>query len=323
MNDETRSDQPSVLEVLRRRAEGDRSDDFLIALALEGGGMRGVVSGAMLLALRDMGLMPLFDRFYGTSSGSINLTYFAAGSGWDALSVYYDHLIAGFVLPRRLPHQPRLDMDYVFDRVMAKEVPLDEAALAASPYDVRIVLSDVDSLSPEIVEMRHVASEARSYLKAGAWLPILAGPPVRLHGRRYLDGGLLWPDPLYAALAQRCTHVLMLNTAPVNASGSTSRTSVMALERVLDRWSPGLGRAYRSGRRRWEVDRAHLVPGRSVTLAGTSVTRLQPPANSHLVQRLTLDRGALLHGARVGYSTVRTAFNRPLPGYYFSIVEHG
>ena len=97
-------DVPTVSELIRSRVAGHR-DDYTLALTVEGGGMRGVVSGAMLIALRDLGLTPVFDRFYGTSSGSMNLAYFAAGGGWDALSVYYDHLVSGFFHPHRPPHR--------------------------------------------------------------------------------------------------------------------------------------------------------------------------------------------------------------------------
>src|SRR5215475_3378132 len=66
------ADRPGVLELIRSRLEGE-SDDYVLSLTLEGGGMRGVVSGAMLIALRDLGITRVFDAMYGTSSGSINL----------------------------------------------------------------------------------------------------------------------------------------------------------------------------------------------------------------------------------------------------------
>lgn len=128
----------------------------------------------------------------------------------------------GLLFPRRLPHQPKIDMDFIFDEVMAKRLPLDRQRIAESPYDVRIVLSDVEACRPVVVQLRSVADRADEYLKAGAWLPILAGPPYLLNGRTYLDGGVLRPDPLYAALAEGCTHVLMLNTVP-EGQRTTSR----------------------------------------------------------------------------------------------------
>jgi len=247
--------------------------------------------------------------------------YFAAGGAWEALSVYYDHMPNGFLRSRWLLHRPRLDMAYVFERIMVKEVPLDTDTLAASPFDVRIVLSDVDRMEPTIVSARDVASDIRSYLQAGSWLPILAGSPYLLNGGRYLDGGLLWPDPLYAALADDCTHILMLNTAAEGSVNPTSSLAVSVLYRVLNRWAAGLGDRHLESRSRWEVARAKLRTAHSVTLHGRAVLRLRPAAGSHTVQRLTMHRGALLDGARAGYTTIRSAFGKPMNGAYFAIVD--
>ena len=309
---------PSVPELIEARARGQQ-DGFTLALTVEGGGMRGVVSGAMLIALRDLGLAGVFDRFYGTSSGSMNLAYFAAGGSWDALSVYYDHLVAGFL--RRRPFRlARLDMDYVFEEVVRSRIPLDRARAAASPYDIRIVLSDVDTARPVIVPLRSVADRLEDYLKAGAWLPILAGPPHVLNGRRYLDGGLLWPDPLYAALDEGVTHVLMLNTAPDGARNSTSPVAARVLHRVLNQWQAGLGDAYLAGRGPWAADKAQIGRSRNVSLRGTQVYRLCPPSGSHRVERLSMGRGDLLDGARAGYVTIMDQFRPPPSGAYFALV---
>ncbi len=58
----------------RRRADsqpGARADGLRIALVIEGGGMRGIISGGMALALDELGLVPAFDAVYGASAGSI------------------------------------------------------------------------------------------------------------------------------------------------------------------------------------------------------------------------------------------------------------
>ena len=313
------ADVPSVPELIRARAAGEH-DDYTLALTVEGGGMRGVVSGAMLIALRDLGLAHVFDRFYGTSSGSMNLAYFAAGGGWDALSVYYDHLVSGFLRRRQVPGWPRLDMSFVFGEVMRNRIPLDGARVGAAPFDVRIVLSDVEDARPVIVPIRSVADRLGDYLMAGAWLPILAGPPHVLEGRRYLDGGLLWPDPLYAALDEKCTHVLMLNTAPEGARNSTSRFTARVLHRVLNRWRAGLGDAYIAGREPWAADKAVIGNARNVALRGTQVFRLCPAPGSHRVERLTIIRGDLLDGARAGYTTMMNQFGPHVTQAYFAIV---
>ncbi len=40
---------------------GERRDGFRVALAIEGGGMRGTISAGMALALDELGLVPAFD----------------------------------------------------------------------------------------------------------------------------------------------------------------------------------------------------------------------------------------------------------------------
>src|SRR5690242_15780491 len=113
-----------VLEVLRARRDegslpGRRSDGAKVALAIEGGGMRGVISAAMLTELEDYGFKNAFDVVYGCSSGGINGAYFLAGETWYPLSIYYDDLTTKkFVdFGRALRRLPILDLDYAFEHV--------------------------------------------------------------------------------------------------------------------------------------------------------------------------------------------------------------
>jgi predicted patatin/cPLA2 family phospholipase len=228
--------------------------------------------------------------------------------------------VDGLLFPRRLPHQPKIDMDFIFDEVMAKRLPLDRQRIAESPYDVRIVLSDVEACRPVVVQLRSVADRADEYLKAGAWLPILAGPPYLLNGRTYLDGGVLRPDPLYAALAEGCTHVLMLNTVPEGAKNNVSPLSAQLLRFVLNRWRPELGDAYLARRAPWAADKARLRSRADVTLRCARVVRLCPPPGAHSVDRVTVIRERLLDGARVGYTLVNDALGPRSAPAYFSVV---
>jgi hypothetical protein len=77
-------DHPA-LQLLRQRAlasstPGARRDPFKLGLVVEGGGMRGCVSGGALQALADLGLRDVFDAVYGSSAGAINSTYFLTGA---------------------------------------------------------------------------------------------------------------------------------------------------------------------------------------------------------------------------------------------------
>ena len=84
---------PGVLRALAERGlarrRGDASDDGRrIGLVVEGGAMRGVVSGGALVGLADLGLTDAFDVAYGASAGAINLAYFVCGAGERGAQIY-------------------------------------------------------------------------------------------------------------------------------------------------------------------------------------------------------------------------------------------
>lgn len=74
-----------VLNLLYRRyhsqstpANRAANDNATLALAIEGGGMRGAVSGGMAAAIVCLGLSNAFDSIYGSSAGSIIGSYFVS-----------------------------------------------------------------------------------------------------------------------------------------------------------------------------------------------------------------------------------------------------
>jgi len=78
------TDHP-VLELLRQRMldgsrPGGRRDGCKLGLVVEGGGMRGIVTGAMLMGLLGCDARGCFDGVYGASAGAINATYFLTGA---------------------------------------------------------------------------------------------------------------------------------------------------------------------------------------------------------------------------------------------------
>lgn len=97
-----------VLKLLRQRFEnystpGNRQDNATLALAMEGGGMRGSVSAGMAAAIASLGLTDAFDSIYGSSAGSVVGAYMI--SRQMCVDVYVDILPAAkkkFVCKRRL-----------------------------------------------------------------------------------------------------------------------------------------------------------------------------------------------------------------------------
>lgn len=321
-----RSDAPPVIDLLRQRiVSGQRDDEYRVGLAVEGGGMRGIVSGAMLIALRDIGAHPAFDCFCGTSSGSINLSYYLTGAGWDALAVYYDFLAGPdfFSKQRILRRMAPLNMHYLFDEVMADGVPLDYQALVDLPRSLlNVTATDVDAVAPKITSAFSSPEDAYHRLLAGAWLPILAGGPYEYGGRRYLDSGVLYPDPVFAAIDARCTHALVLNTRPQASTSAHLGLQARSVAAVLNRWASGLGTEYLRRHAEWDRMRRFLGYGET-TINGIRAFRLAAPATGHTVGRLTVDAGILLAGARSGYRAVLDAFGLPHDSIRFSLIDVG
>src|SRR3954471_4639546 len=74
-----------VIAALRERPPGAR-----IALVVEGGGMRGAVSGGMALALDELGLSGAFDAAYGSSAGTLNAMWLVSGRLKDGIPTWTD-----------------------------------------------------------------------------------------------------------------------------------------------------------------------------------------------------------------------------------------
>src|SRR5215207_374535 len=92
---------------------GARQDPHRIALVLEGGGMRGVVSAGMTAALERLELTPCFDLVVGASAGALNAAALLAGAARESAAAYWGPLASrSFVSPvRALRGKPVIDVD--------------------------------------------------------------------------------------------------------------------------------------------------------------------------------------------------------------------
>lgn len=312
-----------VLELLAaRRAAGyeggSGTDGYKLGLAIEGGGMRGVLSGAMLIALRDAGLDAVTDGVYATSSGAINAAYFAAGDAWRALAMYYDFLPrTDFIDPRRaLTGQPTVALDTLFE-IMDGPLALDwaRALTALRRWGFAFGLSRIDI--PGITVVRDVddPAELRTVLRLGAWIPLAAGPPEPWRDGRYFDGGILCPAPYQLALADGCTHVLQLSTR------APGRPGLRAMERYLatrlERITAGAAGVYRRAvldtraelNRIGTTDAVLAAPG----TPGVVVRRITCPGDKPVISRWETDRARLLAAAQLAYDQVWEALDGLVP----------
>ena len=218
------ADQPSheLLRVLGERLRtgsrpGQRTDGLRIALAIEGGGMRGTVSAGMALALHELGVMPAFDAVYGASAGAITGAWLVSSRpeglrGWAEPS-YAKTLIR---LSGPLRGRPVVDVRTLIEVVYQTQWPMDFGSVLASDVAYHPLATDaVTGASTDLRPLIGDPAELRLALRASASLPFLAGPPVLLRGRRFYDAGVAESIPLRTPLAQGATHVLVLRSRRV------------------------------------------------------------------------------------------------------------
>jgi predicted patatin/cPLA2 family phospholipase len=288
---------------------GNRSDEFRLGLAVEGGGMRGVLSGAMLSAITDLGLDNCFDAVYAYSSGAINSAYFVAGGGWHSLSVYYDDLTSGeFISYGRLARGgPLVSLSFVLDTVLEKRRPLDYERVLASKVGLHLTASSLDRVKPVTFCEYARREDVRSVLRASACIPFVAGPPVLYRGERFIDGSVLLAHPYLAARDDGCTHVLVIRTRSASSHAGRMTAGKWLMANRLERLRPGMRDAVAATIAEYGRVAAEVRERSSAPDGPPYVLDVGCPPGSHQVGRFTQDRGVLFQGMRAAYGAMYEA----------------
>jgi predicted patatin/cPLA2 family phospholipase len=283
---------PVVELIRRRRAErsqpGRRTDGRRIALVIEGGGMRGVVSAGMTAAIEQLGLRDAFDEVHGASAGAFSGAFLLAGQAAYLTSLF----CCGFGDPqfvsalRVLRGGAAFDMDYVIDEVWTHQRPLRFEQVLSSGIELHCTATDADRA--EIVDLTGLrdAEEIRCALRASARLPWLAGPPVSFRGRRLLDATLAEAIPIHAALAT-ATDALVLQTRPPGVRHPGLAGPVARLtDRYLQKINPTLVELRVTRSHRYDELSAQLAAQATDPSASPAVCVIRPPAGAHVVGQL-------------------------------------
>jgi predicted patatin/cPLA2 family phospholipase len=308
-----RGDEEVLHALLRRRAAGSRADGNRIALVVSGGGMRGAYAGGMAHALDDAGLAPWFDVVYGSSAGAYIGAALLLGNGRGSAHIFFEDMACrAFIDPRRFGvRRPVVSLDHLIDHVLVHSKPMAWDRLGSSAMPLRVVATAADDLQPHVLEPA-TPEEWKRALRATASIPLLAGPPVELHGRRWIDGSVAEPLPVLRALRDGATHVLaLLNRTVPELRRADPGAGPARWARALDRLAPGLGMIAQESNRHGPAlavldDAAHPSRG------GAHLLALVPEQDLG-VRGLTIDVARVERAARAGYWTVVSALRRVQP----------
>jgi len=305
------SDSQSVFErLLARRDRGSRSphdDGARIALAVEGGAMCGVISAGMVSALEVLGLTHAFDAVYGSSAGAINAAYFLAGQARLGTTVYYEDINNRHFIDLRRPlvGRPIVDLGFLLDDVAVRRKRLDTDGVLGATTPLAVLATDVDARAPAVFRTFRRTDALMAALRAGATMPVVAGPPRTIDGRRFLDASLSEPITVPTAEADGYTHVLVLLTRSGAMQPRPSAFDRYFVAPRLRRLSPELAAAYL---RRAEPYAALVRaidagggPGGRARVSAIRVPDLR-------ISKLECRRDVLVAGAARGYEAVMARF---------------
>ncbi len=298
-----------VAEALRSRPAGAR-----IALVVEGGGMRGAVSGGMALALDELGLARAFDAAYGSSAGTLNAMWLVSGRVRDGIPTWTDPALVGRLISRRraLRRAPVVDVRTLVEERYEQLSPDLFAAVLAAPTELHPVATDV-ATGAAVDLHAAVADEAtlRLAVRASAALPLLAGPPVALGGRRLIDAGLSAAIPFAAAVADGATHLVVLRSRrPGETVTAPGRVDGALTAAALRRLSPALAAAFRTRVARETADEALLARHDADPSLAPSILSIRPAPGSPVPGRLERDVGVVRAGLEAGRVAARAALSR-------------
>ena len=303
-------DSHSVVDLLRARvARGSRrphGDGASIALAIEGGAMRGVISAGMVSALEELGYIDAFDAVYGSSAGAVNAAYFLAGQARLGTSIYHQDINnRRFIDTRRaLIGQPIVNLAYLLDDVARRRKRLDVERLLGSPTPLHVLATDVDSRSASVFKGFASADLLFGALRSGATMPVVAGGPYAYAGGRYLDASLSEPIAVPTAEADGHTHVLALLTRTGGVRPDVSAFDRYFVVPRLRRISADLAVRYLNRAEPYAA-LIHMIDAGRGPLGRARVfgIRVDLP-----ISKLERRREVLELGAKSGYDAVRAIF---------------
>jgi len=302
-----------VIRLLLKRLQAtqeeryETQDESHLAIAVEGGGMRGAVSAGMLLALEQLGVCNVVDSIYGSSAGGMNVSFFVTNEGPLGATVYYDAINnKRFIdFTRLVTSRPVVDLDYLLGTVLEEEVPLDWDMVLSSGTPVNIIATNLDTLESDVINNFETKSEIKRALRASATIPIIGGDPVKIGGSNYIDASFTESIPYRSVLDNGATHVLVLSSRSADQMRSGPGSLVQKIgSYYLNSYSNGLGDLFEERAERYKKALQEINDLTSNPKDPPHVYRVTTPKKSARVSKFEQDRQNILQGMISGATTM-------------------
>lgn len=311
----------SVLDVIAQRRKQEskpqhRDDPFKVGLVIEGGAMRGVVSGGMVSGLQALGLKDAFDSTYSCSAGSAAAAYFIADQAPLGTSIYYEDLTENFIdIDRPLRGMPVVDIPFLAYDVMLWRKRLDWQEVAFSPVANHIYVTSAREAVPVDQSGFEDRTSLHDVLHWTCRIPVWAGMPVQVGQNYWTDGAVSTGGiPFQQAIDDGCSHILVLLTRPEGQFKSNTPSEFIASSLL---WIDGfkeLALRYWSESNNSNRIRESIAFHEGNVNSKPRVEAVQLPTGSKKIASLETRREILRNAALGGYDAVIRKFsNRGIP----------
>ena len=269
---------------------GQRGDDARLVLLVEGGSSRGVYSSGMTVAIERLGLLPTFDAVYGCSAGALNAAWLLCGRAESTIHAWWDPLIMRTTidLRRALRGRPVVDTRFLVHTVYTEIMPMGFQEILDSAVEFHPIATDaVTGQAADLHKLIRDQSSLQATLRASTAMPLLAGEPVEIDGRAFVDAGVSESVPVRTALAQQATHIVALRTRRTDEIVSPpSRVQRQVLSRWFAKYAPGALEPWLR-REAIRAEEEELLASHPATL------QIRPPAGSVRIGRTERRPGPL------------------------------
>ena len=300
-----------VIDLIKLRKKqnstpGNREDRAKLAVVCEGGGMRGVVVGGMLMAMQDLELLDAVDGFFGTSAGAYASAYALSNSADIGTSIYYENINnLNFISIWRLLNGKIMNMDYLV-HIMKHNKPFIQDYVR-SDIPLHISATCVESGKCDSFILQDDIKDWSKLFMCTGKIPIVSGSPTLYKGKHYYDGGIVQQIPYEVAIEKEYTHILVLTPRPFSNSPSKFSLAELFASLLFQAKYPSFSKALR--RRRSKIYKAISNLKNQHFCDAQKIFPVFLPSSTNKISRLEKGQPVLVRGAIDGYSAICELFD--------------
>ena len=186
----------------------------MLGLTLEGGGSRTIYSCGILDVLLEENIIA--DYLIGVSAGIAFGVSYCSGQIGRNLTLASEYMnrkeYSGIKHLFNPKNRSYYNMDYVYDEVPNKELPMDWEAFENFKGEIISTVTNIENGQAEYLSVPR-DDRKNMTLRASCALPLLF-PEIEINGKKYLDGGIADSIPYKQAIKAGCDKNIIILTRP-------------------------------------------------------------------------------------------------------------